>query len=578
MFLFEKEMESKDIDFIVKARNAAERKVTEKINVLKRFLVRDENGNFVTTSINVEKIKSILFLVEIYYHNFSILHFEYLLRNQMEVDPCFEQELIMLDVEYRKRVLDDYDNVVDLYNEYLKANSCENRNVLQSEEDISKLYTEMNVCKASFESKYSFAESICTSTDDSMKMMAGLARKELQETIENYLLKVEEYKSALEFFSGRCKFEQAETCLLLFSSADMLVYLLDLITSECVTEASPPKLESIDIIKLQSAYDEDYTALNDDDYKASNECAPILDIQEKVMTHAVDHFQVLQATENYDGDNSLMLKFDCYIMSNMEILGSTWQLNPSWDKMEDNDKIDFYNSKDVTFVNYMGKGGLSDNLDPRSNYNLQVAGRVPKKSPEWLKAEGVSGEKDRSVYYFAMQSEDKKTVLAQDCNLFYESKILMQTIPLFDIKYSGKLVYSKYSSSLVGRWQPIELFDRDRSALDFLLHSFPPPPDRCVDLAHAKIINIKMIKCSQLLLASEMLAVMTSSSNWHWQDLLTDILRLVMEKPLYRSEISLGIFLLLFEVDDGCWTEIMMQATLMMIRQTLNRSLRIPVN
>ena len=81
-----------------------------------------------------------------------------------------------------------------------------------------------------------------------------------------------------------------------------------------------------------------------------------------------------------------------------------------------------------------------------------------------------------------------------------------------------------------------------------------------------------MIKCSQLLLASEMLAVMTSSSNWHWQDLLTDILRLVMEKPLYRSEISLGKFLPLFEVDDGCWTE------MMMIRQTFNGSCRIPVN
>ena len=153
MFLSEKAMESKDIDFIVKARNAAERKVTKKINILKRILVRDENGNFVTTSIDIDKIKSIFFLVEIYYYNFSILHYEYLLRNQMEVDPCFEQDLIMLDVDYRKRVLDDYENVVDLYTEYLKAISCENRNVLRSEEDISKLYTEMNVWRASFENK-----------------------------------------------------------------------------------------------------------------------------------------------------------------------------------------------------------------------------------------------------------------------------------------------------------------------------------------------------------------------------------------------------------------------------------------
>ena len=62
------------------------------------------------------------------------------------------------------------------------------------------------------------------------------------------------------------------------------------------------------------------------------------------------------------------------------------------------------------------------------------------------------------------------------------------------------------------------------------------------------------------------------STDWHWQDLLTDILKFVMEKLIDRSEISLGKFLPLFEVDDGCWTEIMM------IRQTFNGSCRIPVN
>ena len=93
-----------------------------------------------------------------------------------------------------------------------------------------------------------------------------------------------------------------------------------------------------------------------------------------------------------------------------------------------------------------------------------------------------------------------------------------------------------------------------------------PPPDRCLDHTRARILNNKIIKCTQLLLESWMLALMTSSSNWHWQDLLTDILKFVMEKLIDRSEISLGKFLLLFEVDDGCWTE------KMMIRQTLNGS------
>ena len=171
-------------------------------------------------------------------------------------------------------------------------------------------------------------------------------------------------------------------------------------------------------------------------------------------------------------------------------------------------------------------------LDCRTSYNFQVAGKAPKKSPEWLKTEDLNGEKDRSKYYFAKESEDK-TVLAQGYILFYESEFLMQTIPLFDVKNNGELVYSKYSSILVRQWQPTELFDRDRqhrSASVFLLDSLPPPPDRCLDHTRARILNNKIIKCSQLLLESWMLALMTSSSNWHWQDLLTDILKFVMEK------------------------------------------------
>ena len=220
-------------------------------------------------------------------------------------------------------------------------------------------------------------------------------------------------------------------------------------------------------------------------------------------------------------------------------------------------------------VNYEVKPNCDlGRLDCRTPYNFQVAGKAPKNSPEWLRIKDLSRQKDRSMYYFAKESEDK-TVLAQGYILFYESEFLMQTIPLFDIKYSGEMVYFKYSSILVGRWQSIELFIKERqhrSVSVFLLDSLPPPPDRCLNRTRARILNNKIMKCSQLLLESGMLAVITSSSNWHWQDLLTDILKFVMEKLIDRSEISLGKFLLLFEVDGGCWTE------KMMMRQTLNGS------
>ena len=84
-----------------------------------------------------------------------------------------------------------------------------------------------------------------------------------------------------------------------------------------------------------------------------------------------------------------------------------------------------------------------------TSYNLQVAGKAPKESPEWLKSKDLIGEKDRSIHHIAKESEDKRTVQALCYNLFHESKFLMQTIPLFDMKYSGVLVHSKYSSSLV---------------------------------------------------------------------------------------------------------------------------------
>ena len=191
----------------------------------------------------------------------------------------------------------------------------------------------------------------------------------------------------------------------------------------------------------------------------------------------------------------------------------------AFDKLGQNlDRHSVFNSN--LNVDYEGKPNCDlGRLDCRTSYNFQVAGKAPKKSPEWLKTRDLNEEKYRSMYYFAKESEDK-TVLAQDYTLFYESEFLMQTIPLFDVKYSGELVYSKYSR----RWQPIELFDRDRqhrSASAFLLDSLPPPPDRCLDHTRARILNNKIGKCSHLLLESGMLALMTSSSNWHWQDLLT---------------------------------------------------------
>ena len=70
----------------------------------------------------------------------------------------------------------------------------------------------------------------------------------------------------------------------------------------------------------------------------------------------------------------------------------------------------------------------------------------------------------------------------------------MQTIPLFDVKYSGELFHSKYSSGHIRRWQPIELFDRDRSAPVFLLDNLPPPPDRCLNHTRAGILNNKILK------------------------------------------------------------------------------------
>ena len=121
MCSIEKILESKDIDFIVKARNAAERKVNRNINILKELLVRDKNGNFVTTLDNEDKIKSTYFHMKLYYENFSSLHLEYSLRKQLEIDPYFEQELIILDEDFKNDVLAEYENITKIYREYKRT-------------------------------------------------------------------------------------------------------------------------------------------------------------------------------------------------------------------------------------------------------------------------------------------------------------------------------------------------------------------------------------------------------------------------------------------------------------------------
>ena len=139
MCLIEKVLESKDIDFIVKARNAAERKVNKNISIFKKLLMCDKNGNFVTTLVSGDKIKSTYFHTKMYYENFSNLHHEYLVRKQLEVDPYFEKELIMLDEDIVNKVLVEYNSVTKLYREF-KKNESGTEKVFRSE-DMTKLST-----------------------------------------------------------------------------------------------------------------------------------------------------------------------------------------------------------------------------------------------------------------------------------------------------------------------------------------------------------------------------------------------------------------------------------------------------
>ena len=251
MCSIEKILESKDIDFIVKARNAAERKVNRNINILKKLLVRDKNGNFVTTLDNEDKIKSTYFHMKLYYENFSSLHLEYSLRKQLEIDPYFEQELIILDEDFKNDVLAEYENITKIYREY-KRNASETEIVFRSE-DMTKLSTEIKVLESSFKKKYSFAESVYTSTDNSFKKMASLAKEELEEAIEKYLPKMWEYNSARLQFGYRFKFERL-ACSADLIKADTLVYLLETDTAESEIEASHQVLKPVDHeMKIQTA-------------------------------------------------------------------------------------------------------------------------------------------------------------------------------------------------------------------------------------------------------------------------------------------------------------------------------------
>ena len=86
------------------------------------------------------------------------------MRKHVEIDTySYPEELALENEEYMTRVLDEYNIVKILHSDYQNDNSIVNCQVIRSE-DIIKLDAEVKVLETAFQSKYSFAESIFTST------------------------------------------------------------------------------------------------------------------------------------------------------------------------------------------------------------------------------------------------------------------------------------------------------------------------------------------------------------------------------------------------------------------------------
>ena len=249
-------MVSENIEVIKSARSTAKRKVSRKINFLKKIL-RYDDGKF-AADIDGDTVKDRMADVEASYECFQDLNDRVKAFREKKDDAEAEAADISQETTYENVVSDEYDAAVILHSKYKNAVKAMEEAKARSETLSAKLFTlqaEVNALKSVYDGEYSVAKTVVESTDDGVRKTANLVKIDLDKAIKEYTMKMEEYKSALGLSEEESKFKPAEDYTTIVSEAKQMILKLDSVAVSFTASSAPVtdsvKVDRKNIVKLE---------------------------------------------------------------------------------------------------------------------------------------------------------------------------------------------------------------------------------------------------------------------------------------------------------------------------------------
>ena len=252
----EEGLKSSDLSTIKSARGTAKGQVTRYTNDLKNYLKRDQDGNLVTAKVSKDMVLGFMTKIETNYDSCLILHQKFRDLRPKKPDQTAEADAKAEDDMYENTVRADFTSITELYYEYIRKLESDDR-LIGLKEKLTELSDEMDVLKVQYEIHYDVADQMVKSPEDD-KSMARSVRDNVQNSMNKYVDKIREYKSARAYsIDFELKFSPAEDYTKIMKDTIMVVNSLERIAinhdakSSSSTSPLPVSVDRNNTVKLQ---------------------------------------------------------------------------------------------------------------------------------------------------------------------------------------------------------------------------------------------------------------------------------------------------------------------------------------
>ena len=249
----EEGLKSSDLSTIKSARGTVKGQVTRYTNDLKNYLKRDQDGNLVTAKVSKDMVLGFMTKIETNYDSCLILHQKFRDLRPKKPDQTAEADAKAEDDLYENTVRADFTSITELYNEYLRKLESDDR-LIELKAKLTELSDEMDVLKVQYEIHYDVADQMVKNPEDD-KNMARSVRDNVQNSMNKYVDKIREYKSARAYsIDFELKFSPAEDYTKIMKDTIMVVNSLERIAINHDAKSSSstsPLPVSVDRVKLQ---------------------------------------------------------------------------------------------------------------------------------------------------------------------------------------------------------------------------------------------------------------------------------------------------------------------------------------